>query len=350
EICDGLDNDCNGAIDDNVPGEGQPCGQTTGQCKAGATKCVGGKMICIGQIGPQKEICNGKDDDCDGQADNTAECPGASSCIEGQCLVPCAQGEFVCPGGTKCKDGYCIPDECAKANCSKTQYCVDGQCIERCDGSNCDAHEKCEPTTGQCVDDSCLTKGCPNKTDVCVAYKCQENPCPPGKCPDYQQCTDGTCHDTCLNVKCDSGKTCVQGKCSDNPCDGYKCEDNFRCVVKNGTPSCEPDPCRAVNCPPGQLCRDGTCGDDPCTRTTCPSGLRCTVSASGTATCDPIPGAALPTTNRILATGAGGCSCSTSGVSADGALLPLLLLGLLGLERRRRRRRRRATRRSGGGM
>ncbi|MCA9666157.1 MAG: DUF11 domain-containing protein [Myxococcales bacterium] len=342
EICDGLDNDCNGAIDDNVPGEGQPCGQTTtGQCKAGATKCVGGKMICIGQIGPQKEICNGKDDDCDGQADNNAECPGQSSCLEGQCVVPCGSGEFACPGGTKCKDGYCVPDACFSVTCDNTARCIDGKCVSKCDGSNCDAHEKCEPTSGRCVDDSCLSKGCPDKTNVCVAYKCQENPCPPDKCGPNQQCSEGKCYESCLNVKCEAGKACVQGKCSDDPCDGVKCEENFRCVVKNGATSCEPDPCRAVNCPPGQTCRDGICGDDPCATTHCPDYLRCVLSPSGKATCEPIPGAVLPSTKSLFATGAGGCRCSTGGeIHADGALLALLLLGLLGIDRRRRRRRR----------
>src|SRR5882757_3219862 len=37
ETCDGIDNDCNGAIDDgNLPQVGQACGGNVGECKQGA--------------------------------------------------------------------------------------------------------------------------------------------------------------------------------------------------------------------------------------------------------------------------------------------------------------------------
>jgi hypothetical protein len=49
EVCDGVDNDCNGVVDDNVPGEGEPCDHPSGKtCKQGQTKCVGGKITCVG--------------------------------------------------------------------------------------------------------------------------------------------------------------------------------------------------------------------------------------------------------------------------------------------------------------
>ena len=327
EVCDGVDNDCNGAIDDNVPGDGQPCGKTTGQCQAGKNKCIGGAFICVGAVGPKKEICDGKDNDCDGNVDDTAECPGASKCVEGACLVPCSSGEFSCPGGTRCVNNYCVPDKCAAVKCKGTERCEAGICIERCTGVTCDPHEKCDPNVGSCVDDSCLTKGCDGQK-VCIGYKCVENPCPPGKCPKHQQCTAGKCFDTCLNVKCANGGVCVQGTCSGDPCEGYQCQSNHTCKAVDGKPTCEPDPCRLLNCPPGQFCRDGSCLDNPCATTTCPQGMQCELSTTGKANCMPIKGAVLPTTNRVLATGAGGCSCAIDDPTAEhwGALLPLLFV------------------------
>jgi hypothetical protein len=73
ETCNGLDDDCDGAVDDGNPGSGAAC--TTGQpgvCAAGRTTCSSGAPVCIQTLQPTIEICNGLDDDCDGTVDNAA--------------------------------------------------------------------------------------------------------------------------------------------------------------------------------------------------------------------------------------------------------------------------------------
>ena len=346
ESCDGKDNDCNGAIDDNVAGDGQPCGSDVGECKKGTTKCVGAKFICVGGIQPAQEICDGKDNDCDGVADQNAACPGSSSCVEGQCVVPCGTGEFNCPGGTRCVNGYCIPDSCAGVTCSPSERCIDGKCVDKCASVTCAAHEKCNPKSGQCLDDSCLTKGCPSGK-VCVGYECVDDPCPPGKCPTNQACIDGACVDSCLTVTCSKpGEVCVQGKCQEKPCENFDCPENQTCRLVDGQPRCEADPCAVISCAAGEVCREGKCLADPCATTQCPKYTRCEVTGSGEANCvldekNPPPGK-----RTLLAAGGGGCSCELASTGV-GEGLSTLLLGAVLMLLWGFRRRRRATGRKG---
>lgn len=77
EICDGKDNDCNGQTDENNPGGGAPC-QTSqyGLCLEGVMTCVQGKLTCVSKHKPSAEICDGKDNDCNGYVDDNGACDG----------------------------------------------------------------------------------------------------------------------------------------------------------------------------------------------------------------------------------------------------------------------------------
>lgn len=129
EVCNGIDDDCNGAIDDGDPGGGGMCGQSAGACEPGVEHCVGGVIICVGGVGPSDEICDGQDNDCDGNNDNLATCPGNTKCVEGTCASPCGSGEFSCPGGQVCVEGYCVAGSCENVTCPTGQSCVQGVCV-----------------------------------------------------------------------------------------------------------------------------------------------------------------------------------------------------------------------------
>ncbi|MFH0901407.1 MAG: MopE-related protein, partial [Pseudomonadota bacterium] len=70
ETCNGLDDDCDGSVDEDVAGMGGQCGSAEGACEPGTLECVGGRVECVGGIEPASfEVCNDLDDDCDGSID-----------------------------------------------------------------------------------------------------------------------------------------------------------------------------------------------------------------------------------------------------------------------------------------
>ena len=76
ELCDDRDNNCNGATDEGNPEGGGPCGSNEGQCEYGVLVCVNGSLECVGGVGPSDEVCDEVDNDCDGAVDEGAPCEG----------------------------------------------------------------------------------------------------------------------------------------------------------------------------------------------------------------------------------------------------------------------------------
>lgn len=111
EICDGEDNDCDGVVDEIPDRTNETCGPSfaAGDCRAGHPGCRAGHPVCVGAVYPTEEICDGRDNDCDGVTD---EYIVTGPCYEGEpseLLSPmcragveiCVSGEMRCMGQTR---------------------------------------------------------------------------------------------------------------------------------------------------------------------------------------------------------------------------------------------------------
>lgn len=271
ERCDGLDDDCDGETDEDFLELGAPCTVGRGACtKSGVIVCdgAGTGTTCSEVPGPPGvEACNGVDDDCDGTIDEDAPCPNGQVCSHGRCADRCSNNE--CNGAFRCVEDVCL-SACDLAECAADQVCEEGVCVDPCASVQCPDGQIC--AGGECVADNCYAAGCA-PGQICVDFVCQDDPCGEIFCNAGEFCRNGVCVASCATVSCAFGQSCVDGACVEDPCADVMCADGQVCA--DG--ACGGDPCAGITCDVGQSCKDGVCSHDPCFNVVCPPAEVCRV-------------------------------------------------------------------------
>ncbi|MBI4994361.1 hypothetical protein HZC21_01795, partial [Candidatus Peregrinibacteria bacterium] len=150
EVCNGLDDDCNGIVDDLTDGTAGKACPGTGVCAAGVLECEDGKLQCSTMEGGSqyvgtKEVCDGKDNNCDGATDE-GEWAG-----KGAVGLPCPTGVGACEG-----QGYtvCATEQSTECSNNKNASLEKADKIDNdCDGTTDEGFDCVKGETQSCGGD-----------------------------------------------------------------------------------------------------------------------------------------------------------------------------------------------------
>lgn len=247
ESCNQLDDNCNGQKDEFPPDYACELENEFGTCKGKGT-CVDGQETCIGDM-PAPDICDLKDNDCDGETDNGL-CDDLNPCTTDSCNPETGDCIHVPDDTRLCDDG---------SMCTQVDKCTGGVCtgynpLTCGDGNQCKTWT-CDPIVG-CLS-SFNTNPCEDGNPCTVEDKCNQGVCVsggPNLCNDNNACTDDSCEPGvgCKNQMDDLNTCNIPGiaQCKQPKCQAGQCiainKDSVGCTTGSG------------DCPQG-TCQGGTC-------------------------------------------------------------------------------------------
>ncbi len=182
EQCNNLDDNCNGTVDEGLSGGACTTGEL-GVCEPGTERCAGGTLSCIRNVDAGPELCNNLDDDCNGVTDNNVPlqrcftgppgtyagtCPGPSCTPRGECRAgsaTCVSGTYgTCNGQTIPVPEVCdaFDNDCDGSNNNGLTVDADGDGSRACLTCGAPASPNCD-----CADNNTMVR--PGLTELCDA-------------------------------------------------------------------------------------------------------------------------------------------------------------------------------------
>ena len=251
EVCNGIDDNCDGNIDEGL-------GSTTcglGECEVTVQNCVDGRTVECVPLEPSKEICDGKDNDCNGEIDD--KIPDLT-CGVGIC-------ENTVPACVDGRPQVCHPKPSSFEECNGLDDDCNGE-IDDMGTVTCGVRA-CQITVERCVDgvlNECIAREPTDEVCNGIDDDCDgeiDNDIPP------ITCGTGACQRTVTACIDGVPQACIPGLPSEEVCDGIDNDCNGE-VDDMGTTTCGLGVCERTveNCVDGveQTCVPGRPGTETC--------------------------------------------------------------------------------------